>query len=195
MHRRLRAALLVAPLLAVGALAACGPAGPDPLATFNGASLTIEARGLAFDPVIATMPAGQPLRLILDNQDAGVEHNIHVFRGDTDYGTTSSVIGPGLAALELPAMAAGSYQFECTLHPDMIGTLVVAAGATVGPSPADDSAAPGDSLAPLDSGAPFDSAAPGDSASPSQSAAPVKSTAPGQTKAPARTPSPSATKR
>lgn len=160
-HRRLRAWVLVAPMLAGAVLAACGPAAPDPLASFNGASITIDARDLTFDPVIVTMPAGQPLRLILNNHDEGVAHNLHVFRGDTDYGMSTSVVGPGLTAIELPAMAAGSYQFECTLHPDMIGTLKVAVGATPGPTPGDESAPPTDSAAPGDSSAPLDSSAPG----------------------------------
>lgn len=115
-------------------LAACGPSGPDPQASFNGASLTIQARDLAFAPDIATAPAGTPLRVILDNKDLGVPHNIRVFQGDTEIGKTSSVEGPGLVAVELPALAAGRYQFACTIHPDMIGTIIVADGAPAGPS-------------------------------------------------------------
>ena len=147
-HRRHRASLLAASWLMVGVLAGCGPAAVDPLATFSGATLTIDARDLTFDPVIVTMPAGEPLRLVLNNHDAGVEDNLHVFQGATDFGTSPSVIGPGLTAIELPALAPGSYQFECTLQPDMIGTIMVVAGATPGPTPADDSAAPSDSVPP-----------------------------------------------
>jgi len=114
--------------------AGCGPSGSDPLASFSGASLTIQARDLTFAPDIATAPANVPLRLILDNKDAGTAHNIHVFQGDTDFGTSSSVEGPGLTAVELPALAPGRYQFECTIHSQMIGTILVSAGASAGPS-------------------------------------------------------------
>ncbi len=165
-HRRPRASLLAASVLMVGVLGGCGPAGADPLASFSGATLTIDARDLTFDPVIVTMPAGQPLRLVLNNHDAGVEHDLHVFRGATDFGTSQPVIGPGLTAIVLPAMAPGSYQFECTFHPDMIGTIKVVAGATPGPTPGDDSAAPNDSVAPGDSLAPADSLSPGETDSP-----------------------------
>ena len=140
-------------LLIAGTLASCGAPAADPLGSFGGASLTIVARDLTFDPVIVSMPAGQPLRLILDNRDEGIAHNLHVFQGDTDFGTSPSVIGTGLTAVELPSMPPGSYQFECTLHPDMIGTLIVAMGATPGPTLADDST-PSDSLASDDSLAP-----------------------------------------
>jgi plastocyanin len=147
-HRRPRASLLAASLLVSVALAGCGPAAPDPSRTFDGASLTIDARGLAFDPDIVTMPAGQPLRLVLNNHDEGVGHNLHVFQGDTEFGKSATVIGPGLAAVELPALPPGSYEFGCTIHPDMVGTLVVAVGATPGPTAADDSAPPDDTTPP-----------------------------------------------
>ena len=133
------------------AVAGCdlgGPSRPDPLASFGGASLTIQARGLAFDPDIATMPAGQPLRLILDNQDAGVPHDLHVFQGETDFGTATVVTGPGLTAIELPALPPGRYQFECTIHPSMIGTFIVQVGGVAGPSTPDDTPTPADTSSP-----------------------------------------------
>ena len=135
MHRRARSCLLAALSLALAVLAAgCGDAGPDPLASFTGASLTIQARDLTYAPVIATAPANTPLRLILDNKDAGVAHNIHVFQGETELGNTRTIEGPGLAAVELPALAPGRYQFACTIHPEMIGTVLVQIGAPAGPS-------------------------------------------------------------
>ena len=166
-----------------GVIAGCGPGGVDPLTSFSGASLTIDARDLTFDPVIATMPAGVPLRLVLDNHDAGVEHNLHVFQGATDFGTSPSVIGPGLTAIELPALAPGSYQFECTLQADMIGTIMVVAGATPGPTPADGSGAPTESSNPTtESPNPTDSLAPGGTKAPRATATPSAQDAPATTR-------------
>lgn len=134
------------------AAAGCGPSGPDPDAPFAGATLRIQARDLTFAPDIATAPAGTPLRVILDNKDAGVPHNIRVFQGDTEVAKSASVQGPGIAAIELPALAAGRYQFACTIHPDMIGTIIVSAGASAGPSdPAETPPPDGPSDAPADS--------------------------------------------
>jgi plastocyanin len=133
-------------------LASCGGSAPDPQASFGGASLTVQARDLAFEPDIATAPAGQPLRVILDNKDVGVPHDIWVFQGDTVLGKTPSVSGPGLAAVVLPALAPGRYQFSCTIHPSMIGTIIIEAGAPAGPSTPDDAASPSN-LAPSDPGA------------------------------------------
>ena len=154
MHRRARSRLLAALPLALGVLAAgCGTTGPDPLASFSGASLTIQARDLTFAPDIATAPANVPLRLILDNKDAGVSHNLDVFQGDTKLGRSSSVQGPGLVAVELPALAPGRYQFACTIHPEMIGTILVSVGAPAGPSdPAETPPPDGPSLSPDASG-------------------------------------------
>jgi plastocyanin len=133
-HRLTAAFALVVGLLVGILVAACGLGGPDPQASFSGATLTIQARDLTFAPDIATAPAGQPLRIILDNKDVGVPHNLHVFRGDTEFGKTDSVEGPGMIALELPALAPGRYQFACSIHPNMIGTIIVANGAVAGPS-------------------------------------------------------------
>ncbi len=115
---------------------------------FAGTSLTIQARDLAFDPDILTAPAGQPLRLVLDNRDTGIGHNLHVFQGATDLGQTATVVGPAQATVELGQVAAGRYQFQCTIHPDMIGTVIVQAGAAAGPSSPDD-VPPTDTPVPL----------------------------------------------
>jgi plastocyanin len=155
-HSRARSRLFAALALASSvALASCGSSGPDPQAPFAGATLTIQARDLTFAPDIATAPAGTPLRVILDNKDVGVPHNLRVFQGETEIGKTSSVEGPGLIAVELPALAPGRYQFECTIHPSMIGTIIVAPGASAGPSdpaetppPDGPSDLPGDSIDP-----------------------------------------------
>ncbi len=127
---RLSAALFAAAILVV----ACGQGGGGPLASFDGASITIQARDLAFNPDIVTAPANVALRLVLDNQDQGVPHNLHVFQGDTDFGKSPTVVGPGYTSIELPPLAPGRYQFACTIHPDMIGTVIVAVGASAGPS-------------------------------------------------------------
>ena len=171
MHSRARSRLIAVLVVASAlAVASCGPSVNDPAAPFAGPTLTIQARDLAFIPDIATAPAGTSFRVILDNQDVGIPHNIHVFQGDADFGSTATVEGPGLVALVVPALTPGRYQFACTIHPDMIGTIVVAAGASAGPSdPAETLPPDGASAAPS---AP--SAAPSaQSAAPSaQSAAP-----------------------
>ena len=120
------ALLLVAALALALVLAGCG--GPsdatvDP--SFDGGSATIEAVGLQFTDAIVNLPTGVPLRLVLDNKDAGVPHNLRVFMGDTDYAKSVTVTGPGLAEVRFGPLPAGRYQFQCEVHPAMLGTVVV----------------------------------------------------------------------
>lgn len=121
------AALAAALLLGLAVLVAgCGPgSGPGPDASFSGAEATIEAVNVQFEPVTVTLPAGQPLRLILDNKDAGVPHDLHVFRGEQEVGRSPTIIGPGLTEVRFGPLTPGNYQFQCEIHPDMIGTLAV----------------------------------------------------------------------
>jgi len=130
MRRRTPAALLAAVALAVAACSAPGTGdaggnGAVAIGPFDGASITVEAVNLQFEPSIVTMPSGRPLRLVLDNKDAGVPHDIHVFQGDTDYGVSSIVIGPGLTEVRFGPLTAARYSFECTIHPEMDGEIVV----------------------------------------------------------------------
>jgi plastocyanin len=130
-HRRPRPAHLARLLITLALVAGCS-AGTGAIASFAGATITIQARDLAFNPDIITAPAGVPLRLVLDNQDQGVSHDLRVFQGDTELGRAPAVVGPGISSIELPALAPGRYQFACTLHPDMIGTIILAPGASAG---------------------------------------------------------------
>jgi len=115
------------PLAAVVALAlllgACTSA--PPLASFTGQTITVVAVGIAFQPNVIQLPAGRPLRIVLDNQDSGVPHDVHVFQGDTDYGTSSTVTGPGQTEVRFGPLTPGTYQFACTVHPAMTGTLTI----------------------------------------------------------------------
>jgi len=60
------------------------------------------------------------------NKDAGIPHNIEIkdassmsmFKGDIITGTAET-------SYQVPALAAGTYQFVCSVHPNMVGTLKV----------------------------------------------------------------------
>jgi hypothetical protein len=112
-------------LVLMAALAGCGSTAPTVEPSFAGGSATVEAIGLQFTELIVDLPAGVPLRLVLDNKDAGVPHDLRVFQGDTEYGKSAPVSGPGLAEVRFGPLPVGRYQFQCTIHPAMLGTVVV----------------------------------------------------------------------
>ena len=91
---------------------------------------TIIAMGVAFDLGELRVPADTVIRLLFDNQDAGIPHNVAIHEGSaTDVGAElyAGTIFPGIATqtYEIPAMAAGRYAFICTVHPNMVGDWIV----------------------------------------------------------------------
>jgi plastocyanin len=106
--------------------AACSQAKPvdiDP--SFDGAQATIRAANIAFDPSEITLPTGTPLRIILDNQDAGLPHDIRIAHGDEEIARSPTVTGPAQTEVRFGPLAPGTYQLTCTIHPAMKATLTI----------------------------------------------------------------------
>jgi plastocyanin len=119
--------LLLTGLLVATLVAGCGPAGPASTvdASFDGAQATVRAVNVAFQPTEISLPSGTPLRIILDNRDAGVPHDIKVIQGDREFGRSATITGPGQTEVRFGPLPAGSYQFVCVVHPGMTGTLTI----------------------------------------------------------------------
>jgi cytochrome c oxidase subunit 2 len=98
---------------------------PAPSGAATGTVLQLTANANAFSTAPLQAPAGQPFTIHLVNQDA-VQHSVVikdatskvVFNGDL-------VTGPGEASYNVPALPAGTYIFNCLVHPNMTGTLTV----------------------------------------------------------------------
>ncbi|HYU57863.1 MAG TPA: cupredoxin domain-containing protein [Actinomycetota bacterium] len=117
--------LVVAGLLVVGGGAAAIAIGTEPekeVAT----EATIVAQTLAFNPTAVELAAGVDTTIHFDNRD-GVQHNIHVFEGQDQSGTSvfvgDLVTGPATADYRLSPQRPGSYHFQCDVHPTMTGTI------------------------------------------------------------------------
>lgn len=127
--------LVLAVLVALGGAAACGDDGyggggsiggtsADACRTVDAGGLTLVARESTWEPDCAEVVAG-PLVIVVENEDGGVNHNVHLPSAPGDPATELAV-GPSRQELEV-ALEPGEYQYVCDLHPDMVGTLTVVA--------------------------------------------------------------------
>jgi plastocyanin len=93
--------------------------------TGGGPEVSLEASELSFGVRRLTAPADERLTLRFSN-DSSVAHNVSIYRRDGEPLFTGEVFtGPRVIEYAIPALAAGSYQFVCDVHPQqMTGTLV-----------------------------------------------------------------------
>jgi glucose/arabinose dehydrogenase/plastocyanin len=106
------------------------PTGPAPTGT-AGSGETVQVTigtdtgaQLVFDPTTATVPAGSSVELTFENRSTSTPHNLTF--GEPINEATATVVDPGASeVLEFTAPDPGDYQFVCTLHPGMEGTLTV----------------------------------------------------------------------
>ena len=118
--------LLLAPL-ALCTLGACTsddrPAADEPACkeAISG-RVTLVAEDLMWDTDCLQAPAGA-LTIVLDNQDDGVNHDVHLPDAP---GSPSTDLIEGPATIELEVtLDPGTYQYVCDIHPNMVGTLTV----------------------------------------------------------------------
>jgi plastocyanin len=91
-------------------------------ATGGPVAVTLLAKNLSFDPTSITASIGVEVTVTLDNQDAGVLHNVAFY---TDRSASSAIhVGElitGVATEDVVFTAPstpGSYFFRCDVHPD-----------------------------------------------------------------------------
>lgn len=138
---------LAAILIVVAAACAGTPAGtpagaaspetsptPTPVPPFDGPVLTLLAKSQEFLQSELTAPAGTPFRIMFESADTALAHNVTImpvgverpvgedapgflFKGEIFFG--------GTRAYDVPALAAGTYQFFCLPHANMNGILTI----------------------------------------------------------------------
>lgn len=89
--------------------------------------LTVTADGLAFDTDCLALPAGEAVTIRLVNADAE-PHDVAIY---TDSSKSTQLFGGDIVDggesidYQIEALEAGTYYFDCTIHPAMNGSVVV----------------------------------------------------------------------
>ncbi len=83
--------------------------------------VVLTADNIAWSTDELQAPADTDFTIVIDNQDAGVQHNLDI--KDTDFKTELEAgVSAQVLQINLPA---GDYDYVCDLHPNMTGSLTV----------------------------------------------------------------------
>ena len=103
---------------------------PAPSAPPDAPQVNVTSIGVTegFDPGALTAPANTPWVVNLTNADPAVPHDFAITGGNpdgTDWLGDPDAPGGGSAVYQPPPLAPGTYEFFCSIHPNMVGTLNV----------------------------------------------------------------------
>ncbi len=106
------------------------PGGPASSGAGGGSAtrIQLQAQGIAYVTTTLTAPAGAPFQIVFTNSDAGIPHNVSIHTGSaTGTAAFTGDIFQGVATqtYDIPALAAGTYYYVCSVHSNMVGTLTV----------------------------------------------------------------------
>ena len=102
------------------------PGGGSGTATVADGAVEITAADLEFDATTIEAPAGETFTITLVNNDSA-PHNISIYteEGGDAIVEGQTINGGETVEVEVSALDAGEYYFQCDIHPDMNGTVVV----------------------------------------------------------------------
>lgn len=93
-------------------------------------AIELVAKDIAFDANHLQVPAGAHVTVTLRNEDRGVPHNVSFYVAKGGKAVETGEIIDGVAAtttkVDFQAPEGGALYFQCDVHPDMSGELVVA---------------------------------------------------------------------
>ena len=103
--------------------AASAPAASAPAASAPaGDAIVVVAKDLKFSTASITAPADEAFQITLDNQESA-PHNIAIKDASGAEKFKGEIVTSKQITYDVPALAAGAYEFWCEVHPDMKGTL------------------------------------------------------------------------
>jgi cytochrome c oxidase subunit II len=103
------------------------PSGAAPSGGGAGPTLDLVAQNVAFDKADLSAAASAPFTIHFDNRDTGINHDVDILDGSgKKVFDGKDFPGPAAQDYGVGPLPAGSYKFECSIHPTlMFGTLTV----------------------------------------------------------------------
>ncbi|HUP55579.1 MAG TPA: cupredoxin domain-containing protein, partial [Methylomirabilota bacterium] len=98
------------------------PAGSAAPSAAAGDGIVVVAKDIAFATASIKAPAGEGFQILLDNQDSA-PHNIAIKDASGAVVYKGEIVTSAKVTNNVQALAAGTYQFFCEVHPNMTGTL------------------------------------------------------------------------
>jgi plastocyanin len=102
--------------------ATAGPAGSAAPSAAAGDGIVVVAKDVAFSTASITAPADEAFQVLLDNQESA-PHNIAIKDASGTVVYKGEIVTNAQVTNNVPALAAGTYEFFCEVHPNMKGTL------------------------------------------------------------------------
>ena len=87
-----------------------------------GDAIVVVAKDLKFSTASITAPADEAFQITMDNQESA-PHNVAIKDASGAEKFKGEIVTSTKVTYDVPALAAGAYEFWCEVHPDMKGTL------------------------------------------------------------------------
>lgn len=93
----------------------------------HASGIPLVAQAIAWTEKELKVPVDAPFKVALDNQDAGIPHNLAIYADDSFSGaalfTGEIFSGVATKVYDIEPLKGGSYAFRCDVHPSMLGTI------------------------------------------------------------------------